>query len=72
MEKDKKNKKSKKDNNMDLEKIKKAVTLLLEGIGEDPGRPGLLKTPERVAKMYEEIFSGLETKKDSEEILNPI
>ncbi len=72
MEKDKKNKKSKKDNKMDLEKIKKAVTLLLEGIGEDPGRPGLLKTPERVAKMYEEIFSGLETKKDSEEILNPI
>ncbi|MDA8086162.1 MAG: GTP cyclohydrolase I FolE [Nitrospiraceae bacterium] len=55
---------------MDLEKIKKAVTLLLEGIGEDPERPGLVKTPERVARMCEEIFSGLET--PPEGILKPI
>ena len=60
----------KKKNRMDLEKIKKAVTLLLEGIGEDPGRPGLVRTPERVAKMCEEIFAGLET--PSEELLKPI
>ncbi len=55
---------------MDLEKIKKAVTLLLEGIGEDPGRPGLIKTPERVALMCEEIFAGLETA--AEDMLKPI
>lgn len=44
---------------MDREKIEKAVRLLLEGIGEDPSRPGLLNTPGRVASMYEEIFSGI-------------
>ncbi len=55
---------------MDLEKIKKAVALFLEGIGEDPGRPGLVKTPERVARMCEEIFSGLEPA--PEEMLRPI
>ena len=44
---------------MDKEKIKEGVRLILEGVGEDPNREGLLKTPERVAKMYEEIFAGL-------------
>lgn len=44
----------------DGEKIKEAVRLLLEGIGEDPGREGLAETPERVARMYEELFSGME------------
>ena len=44
---------------MDKEKIKQAVTLLLEGIGEDVNREGLLDTPDRIARMYEEIFSGL-------------
>lgn len=42
------------------EKIEEAVRLLLEGIGEDTDREGLRDTPERVARMYEEIFSGME------------
>jgi len=45
---------------MDLEKIKKGVRLILEGIGEDPTRPGLAATPERYARMCQEIFGGLE------------
>jgi len=49
---------------MDKEKIKKGVRLILEGIGEDPGRPGLAKTPQRVAEMYAEIFSGIDTAED--------
>ncbi len=44
---------------MDKQKIKKAVKLLLEGIGEDAGRKDLLATPSRVADMCEEIFCGL-------------
>ena len=55
---------------MDLKKIEKGVRLILEGIGEDPERPGLKGTPERVARMYGEIFAGLET--PTEEILKPI
>ena len=43
---------------MDQEKIKQAVKLLLEGIGEDPGREGLVDTPDRIARMYEEILGG--------------
>lgn len=42
------------------EKIKEAVLLLLEGIGEDVNREGLQDTPERVARMYEEIYAGME------------
>ena len=44
---------------MDLEKINEGVRLILEGIGDDAMREGLFKTPERVAAMYEDIFSGL-------------
>ncbi|WP_373899643.1 GTP cyclohydrolase I FolE [Haloimpatiens sp. FM7315] len=44
---------------MDEEKIKKAVTMIIEAIGENPNREGLKETPERIAKMYKEIFSGL-------------
>ncbi len=39
--------------------IEHAVRLILEAIGEDPNREGLKDTPKRVAKMYEEVFSGL-------------
>ncbi|MEW9049821.1 MAG: GTP cyclohydrolase I FolE [Neobacillus sp.] len=39
--------------------IEEAVRLILDAIGEDPDREGLLDTPKRVAKMYEEVFSGL-------------
>ena len=44
---------------MDSEKIKQAVTLFLEGIGEDVEREGLIETPDRVARMCEEIYGGL-------------
>lgn len=44
---------------IDEEKIEKAVLMILEAIGEDPEREGLVDTPRRVAKMYKEIFSGL-------------
>ena len=45
---------------IDQEKIKQGVRLLLEGIGEDPSREGLADTPDRVARMYGEIFGGME------------
>ena len=44
---------------MDKAKIEEAVTMILEAVVEDPQREGLLDTPARVARMYEEIFSGL-------------
>lgn len=44
---------------MDHEKIKEGVRLLLEGIGEDVDREGLQETPERIARMCEQIFGGL-------------
>jgi GTP cyclohydrolase I len=46
------------------------VRLILQGIGEDPERPGIKETPRRIADLYEEIFSGLQT--PTEEILKPI
>ena len=45
---------------IDQEKIKQAVRLLLEGIGEDISREGLLDTPARIARMYEELYGGME------------
>lgn len=45
---------------IDQDKVRQAVRLLLEGIGEDPDREGLAETPERIARMYEEIYGGLE------------
>lgn len=45
---------------MDHEKIKAAVKMLLEGMGEDVNREGLKETPERIARMYEEIYGGMQ------------
>lgn len=45
---------------IDEEKIRQAVRLMLEGIGEDPEREGLLDTPDRIARMCHEVFGGLE------------
>ena len=44
---------------MDHEKIKEGVRLMLEGIGEDINREGLLETPDRIARMCEQIYGGL-------------
>lgn len=55
---------------MNIKKIEKGVRLIIEGIGEDPDRPGMKGTPGRVAAMYKEIFAGLDT--PTEEILQPI
>ena len=43
---------------MDFDKIQRATTKILEGIGENPEREGLLRTPSRVAKAYGEIIAG--------------
>ena len=44
---------------VDFDKLKEAVRMILEAVGEDPDREGLLDTPKRVAKMYAEVFSGM-------------
>jgi GTP cyclohydrolase I len=48
-------------NEVDQGRIEKAVREILEAIGEDPDRDGLLDTPARVARMYTEAFAGLHT-----------
>ena len=45
---------------VDTKRIEAAVLEILTAIGEDPERDGLLMTPGRVARMYEELFSGLQ------------
>lgn len=44
---------------VDHDKLQQAVRMILEAVGEDPEREGLIDTPKRVAKMYEEMFSGI-------------
>lgn len=44
---------------VNLEQIEQAVRLILEAIGDDPNREGVIETPKRVAKMYAEVFSGM-------------
>lgn len=46
---------------VDHAKLRRAVRAILEAVGEDPDREGLLETPDRVARMYAEIFAGLQT-----------
>lgn len=45
---------------VDRKKVEQAIQLLLEGIGEDTEREGLIETPARIARMYEEICGGME------------
>lgn len=45
---------------IDREKIKTAMKMIIEAIGDDPAREGLLDTPDRVARMYAEGFSGID------------
>lgn len=44
---------------IDTEKVESAVRMLLEALGDDPNREGLVETPKRVAKMYKEVFEGM-------------
>ncbi|MBS3818402.1 GTP cyclohydrolase I FolE [bacterium] len=44
---------------MDYKKIEKGVKYILEGVGEDPHRPSLKQTPERVSSMFAEILGGI-------------
>lgn len=44
---------------IDKEKIKKAIREILEALGDNPDREGLKDTPDRVARMYEEVFEGM-------------
>ncbi|HIJ59308.1 MAG TPA: GTP cyclohydrolase I FolE [Nitrospirae bacterium] len=55
---------------MDREKIEQGVRLILEGMGEDVARDGIIDTPRRVAKMYFEICKGLLA--PEEDLLKPI
>ena len=55
---------------VDQEKINQAVRLLLEGIGEDADREGLIGTPDRIARMYAEICSGMD--QDASEHLSKV
>ncbi len=44
---------------VDLDRIRRAVREILLAVGEDPDREGLVETPDRVARMYAEVFQGL-------------
>ncbi len=55
---------------VDLELISRGVRMILEGIGEDPERAGLQRTPERVAEMYAELTSGM--REDPREHCTPL
>lgn len=45
---------------IDKKKVEEAVVLFLEAIGEDPSRPGLVETPDRISRMCQELFGGLD------------
>lgn len=48
----------------DYELVKESIRNILIGIGEDPDRPGLVETPDRVARMYKEVFEGVQYTND--------
>lgn len=56
--------------NFDEEKVHEGVRLILQGVGEDPHREGLLDTPHRVARMYQEIFGGMH--EASEDVISAV
>lgn len=53
-------------------KIALSINLFLEGIGENPNRQGLLETPSRVARMCEELYSGLDKAGDPAKVIKPL
>ncbi len=55
---------------VDLDKVERGVRLILEGIGEDASRPGLQRTPRRVAEMYAELTAGM--REDATEHVQPL
>jgi GTP cyclohydrolase IA len=55
---------------VDLDKIERGVRLILEGVGEDSERPGLQRTPRRVAEMYAELTEGM--REDPSEHVQPL
>ena len=55
---------------VNLRQIAAGVKMILEGIGEDPDRPGLQRTPERVAEMYVELTAGM--REDPYEHVSPL
>ncbi len=57
-------------NKVDLERIEQGVRMILEGIGEDLDRPGITRTPIRVAEMFKEILGGIH--EDASAFLQPI
>ncbi len=52
---------------VDQDKIRQAITMILEAVGENPEREGLVDTPDRVARMYTEIFAGMH--RDARDVL---
>ena len=56
---------------IDLKKIEECIYQIIEALGEDPNREGLKETPKRVAKMYEEVFAGIQyTNQEIAEMFN--
>ena len=56
---------------MDFKKMEDGFRMILEGMGENPNREGLLDTPKRVAKMYAELMTGLSGETRAEDIRKP-
>ncbi len=54
--------------NIDYEAARKAIIEIIKAVGEDPGREGLINTPDRVSRMYAELLSGYSA--DPEKIIN--